>query len=842
MQLEYIGTNKIESNISFTKGQQDAIEGIIDFIAQPFNPAKYIVGLTGAGGTGKALRHGTPVLTEHGWKPVENITLSDRVATPYNGFSNVIGVYPQGLRPIYKIIFTDDRTIECDENHLWLVRTRKQVSKRRRKTRKHIDNTEFSYIKTTKELYDELKDFTVTRDGYKYFIPVNAVEGIEKDFIIPPYILGVLIGDGVLTNNIAKNINTHLYISSDERDIIEKVCKLLNANYIWHGTDNYTNNIYGNTISIIDTKLREYNLRCTAIDKYIPEEYLFSSIEQRMELLKGLIDTDGYIDKKGRVKYTTVSFRLVKDIISLCNSLGFSADYSIDNRENNKHTCYTISICTNKIIFSSKKHIKRYKSVIKSFSFYNDHLGIKSIEKLNIEDYTTCIAIEDKDKLFITKDYIVTHNTFITKYIIAHCKYTNGVIKCTSTTHKACRVFSQALGGRKVDTIQSTFGLRLDLKLEDFDPANPQFNPMARPKLEDIKLLIIDEASMLPAKLVTFICNKCKDLNIKILFIGDAYQLAPVNEKKSIAFDRCFEVYPLTEVVRQGEDNPITNLLNILRSDIEHHTYNFVNYVASHIGFMSYNEIGEGFTVCRPTEFKQLIDTSFHNEEYTRNIDMYRIIAYTNSAVAGWNNYIRNIIIKDANKNIITKNDLIMSYETIVDQFMDIVINNSEEYIINDIVDFIDDKYGFKGFLIKFQLVHGGNITQPLFVIDHRDKYTVLQYHKTITNLINSARSARGAIRVTRWKEYYAFKKQYLIAANIIDRQGKILYSRDIDYGFAITAHKSQGSTYDTVFIDVNNMVYDKTGRPYTDQDDLLRRLYVGCSRAHKELILCYGS
>ena len=113
-----------------------------------------------------------------------------------------------------------------------------------------------------------------------------------------------------------------------------------------------------------------------------------------------------------------------------------------------------------------------------------------------------------------------TGKTFITKYIIAHCKYTNGVIKCTSTTHKACRVFSQALGGRKVDTIQSTFGLRLDLKLEDFDPANPQFNPMARPKLEDIKLLIIDEASMLPAKLVTFICNKCKELQIKIIFIG----------------------------------------------------------------------------------------------------------------------------------------------------------------------------------------------------------------------------------------------------------------------------------------------------------------------------------
>lgn len=51
-----------------------------------------------------------------------------------------------------------------------------------------------------------------------------------------------------------------------------------------------------------------------------------------------------------------------------------------------------------------------------------------------------------------------------------------------------------------------------------------------------------------------------------------------------------------------------------------------------------------------------------------------------------------------------------------------------------------------------------------------------------------------------------------------------------------------QGSTYDTVFVDVNDMIYDRNGKPYTNQDDLLRRLYVACSRASKELILCYNS
>ena len=130
-----------------------------------------------------------------------------------------------------------------------------------------------------------------------------------------------------------------------------------------------------------------------------------------------------------------------------------------------------------------------------------------------------------------------TGKTFVTKYIIENCKYSHSVIKCTAPTHKACRVLNNAIGNiRNVETIQSTFGLRLDLKLEDFDPERPQFNPIAGPKLDNIKLLIVDEASMLPAKLVKYIINTCKKLNIKIIFQGDSFQLPPVGEKQSYAF------------------------------------------------------------------------------------------------------------------------------------------------------------------------------------------------------------------------------------------------------------------------------------------------------------------
>ena len=135
--------------------------------------------------------------------------------------------------------------------------------------------------------------------------------------------------------------------------------------------------------------------------------------------------------------------------------------------------------------------------------------------------------IEFCNNEFDINNYIVgligaggTGKTFITNYIIEHCAYANSVIKCTSSTHKACRVFSQAINYKKVDTIQSTFGLRLDLALEDFNPDRPQFNPKAKPKLDNIKLLIIDEASMIPAKLITYINKKCKEKEIKILYIG----------------------------------------------------------------------------------------------------------------------------------------------------------------------------------------------------------------------------------------------------------------------------------------------------------------------------------
>ena len=75
----------------------------------------------------------------------------------------------------------------------------------------------------------------------------------------------------------------------------------------------------------------------------------------------------------------------------------------------------------------------------------------------------------------------------------------------------------------------------------------------------------------------------------------------------------------------------------------------------------------------------------------------------------------------------------------------------------------------------------------------------------------------------------------------LINRDGTTMFGRDLDYGFALTSHKSQGSTFDTSLVDVNDIVFDKYGNPYTNAEEINRRLYVACSRCKNKLYLRYG-
>ena len=455
------------------------------------------------------------------------------------------------------------------------------------------------------------------------------------------------------------------------------------------------------------------------------------------------------------------------------------------------------------------------------------------------------------DSPFDSKDYkraligaAGTGKTFLVRALLSNSTLSYSLIGLSAPTHKACRVLGESIhiSGIKVNTIQSDLGLRLNFDIDKFDPNNPPFDPKGKIKIGNYKLYIVDEASMINSRLCIFLEKTCVSNKCKIIFIGDDSQLAPVGEKYSSAF-RNIKSYSLKQIVRQGEDNPVSYLLELLRYDINHKTYKFLNYIQRFKEQFN-ADYTKGYQVCDANTFNQTVYNNFNDEELTRNVDYAKVISYTNLNVSSWNKFIRNSIIADSDKSILTKNDLIISYVTIVNEFNDCVIKNSEEYIINDIQNFTDSRYdknGLKGFLVKFQAIHGGDITTPLFVIDHTDSYTVQRYVQINNSMIEAAKTARANIRNEKWKSYFAFKEYCLLMVNILSPDGKIITSRSLDYGFALTSHKSQGSTFDTALVDVNDIVFDKYGQPYTDAEEVNRRLYVACSRCKNKLYLKFG-
>lgn len=437
-----------------------------------------------------------------------------------------------------------------------------------------------------------------------------------------------------------------------------------------------------------------------------------------------------------------------------------------------------------------------------------------------------------------------TGKTFVIKYVINKCSYSPSTIAFAASTHKSCRVLSNALDGRTVNTIQSTFGFRLDLNLEDFDPENPQFNPKAKHKLDNKYTLIIDECSMLNANIVKYIEETCKNRKIKIIYIGDESQLPPVNERCSTAFNHCYKILRLKEIVRQNTTNPVNKLLNILRNDINYNTFDFINVIERYkrISPIYYetNELGEGFTICGKERFKELIIQHFNDKDFTKDIDKYRLIAYTKNNVRYWNYFIRNNIVLNSEKSVLTKNDLLLSKVTIVNDFLEITIQNGEEYIIHEIFDFVDSKYNLTGFLVRLQAIHGGNITEPLFIINHADINSAIKYNNILDSLKAKASSMYGNGRAAAWKEYFNFKNKYLLITDIVGKDGKIKYSGDLDYGFALTAHRAQGSTYKNAFIDLKDILYDKSNNRYTNIAETKRLIYTAISRLSKELFIYY--
>ena len=372
-------------------------------------------------GLGKACKNGTKVLTSIGWKNIEEISLTDKVCGSDGLFHSVLGVYPQGTRECYEITFNKHHKIICDKDHLWTV----QSFNMRHKT------GDYKTL-TAEELYKQ--GFLLhNKAGYyaKWYLPVvKPICFDEKAHFISPRMLGILIGEGSLSYN-------SIIFSTIDKEIIQYVSEeIKNNGYELVDAGKYSYRITKHScINSYVEEIRRLGLNCKSIDKFIPDEYLYDCVENRLALLQGLMDTDGTVGDS-HYQYDTSSKELAENVQFLAESLGCvvwikERKTKYKGKDGNYVQCqnsYGVRIRPPEglELFTLPRHLLKYHAKEHK---YNAAVKITDIEPIG-KNECTCIAIDSEDHLFVTEHCILTHNTIQAIKIMQRTKYFPVVICC----------------------------------------------------------------------------------------------------------------------------------------------------------------------------------------------------------------------------------------------------------------------------------------------------------------------------------------------------------------------------------------------------------------------------
>lgn len=349
-------------------------------------------------GLGKENPVDTPVLSKSGWVEMGSLRVGDEIYSSDGKLHKVTGVFPQGVKEIVRVVFSDGVSAECGWEHLWKVQSENDF--RRDRGWRVMDAETLS-----KDLF-----FGKKRKRCKWRIPlVEPVEYSHVDLDVPPYLIGVLLGDGSLTNNGVTFVPGDKEVPKVvERYIGEKYSVNENADYGTSTRFSVVFNGHGNPMSRAITGM---GIRKTAESKFIPDDYKRSGIEQRKLLLAGLMDTDGCA-MGARSRFYTTSERLADDVIEVVRSLGGMATKSLvkgrkrmrRGKISQERDCWHLVIRTSFNPFMAESKRKRWKPSSKLVR------NIVSIEPSRKSE-AVCISVSSPDSTYLLNDFIVTHNT-----------------------------------------------------------------------------------------------------------------------------------------------------------------------------------------------------------------------------------------------------------------------------------------------------------------------------------------------------------------------------------------------------------------------------------------------
>lgn len=443
--------------------------------------------------------------------------------------------------------------------------------------------------------------------------------------------------------------------------------------------------------------------------------------------------------------------------------------------------------------------------------------------------------LKNGETFFTLAGYAGTGKSTIIKKVLD--SYHRGVV-VSAPTHKAKKVVMNTTG-RDGQTLHGLLGLRPDVDLDNFNPNNPKFNPIAIPRITDYNWVIIDEASMINSELYNLIFEKTKDCHTKVLFMGDPAQIPPVGEKESIVFkqdnhDKIF--HQLTKIERQNDTNPLAFVYDALRNNLNKIDGGFQR-------ISNINQLGEGvlFTIDK-REFRRAILDKFTSEDFKKDTDYCKVIAWKNDTVMMSNQVIRKELFGDKT-DIIEVNDVLMAYRSVSSENQRYnIIENSADYRVVEKSGLEENAYGINGYRVKLRedLAKGQFRFQDIFIIDandHDNLHLYAQMHDFFRDMGKSNKKA--------WNKYYEFRRSNLLMKTI-DKHKNGLYRssgdvivKDLDYGYAITGHKclSENSKIQRIdgFVNLKDIqIGDIICNGGINYNKVLDKIYTGKKKAFK--------